>query len=586
MTQANSPANTCAVIKSLDTASWLYLQAPSRTFVCDTIGQVLPALADIQQRVDTKGGVALAVLSYEAAPAFDPSFTVIPPRTGFPLAWLAHYCSWEEIESPLERTCGPYETGHWELSLQPQPYRDSIHRIKELIASGDTYQVNFTTRMNTSFHGEPYSFFSDLYRAQPTDLCAFVDTGEFAICSGSPELFFELGAGRLRSRPMKGTAGRGLTTATDRQAGVDLSLSDKDRAENVMIVDMIRNDMGRVADVGSVVVDSLYQTERYPTVWQMVSTVSCRTGASVAEVLSALYPCASITGAPKVRTMEIIAGLENAPRGVYTGAIGLLAPGNRARFNVAIRTAVIDKSAANAEYGVGGGIVWDSTAEKEYQECQIKSRVLSSRPPDFDLLETILWEQSFGYSLLEYHLQRLAGSGEYFGYPVNAGEIKKRLSDAAEAFVDNRYRVRLLVHSDGSCVIDPVPLESPGVSSPVNVALAREPVSSQNVFLYHKTTNRGVYERARVEARDADDVLLWNERGEITESTIANVFVQMGDELLTPPVSCGLLAGTFRQKLLDTNRVKEKVITREELHLGDAVFLGNSVRGMYEVSRV
>ena len=291
-------------------------------------------------------------------------------------------------------------------------------------------------RMHASIERDPFYLFLQLTDAQQSSYGAYLNTGRYAICSASPELFFELDGDRLRSRPMKGTASRGQTLAADRIQAERLHHSVKNRAENVMIVDMVRNDMARVAEIGSVRVLRLFEIERYPTVLQMTSTVECRTRASLPEIFTALFPCASVTGAPKIRTMQIIRDLEPGPRGVYTGAIGFVAPGRRARFNVAIRTVVVDTVAGEAEYGTGSGIVWESDSAEEYQECRLKARILTVMPRAFDLLESLLWTPESGCFLLERHLDRLRDSAEYFDFPFDERKIRTQLGEFAEALPD------------------------------------------------------------------------------------------------------------------------------------------------------
>ena len=357
----------------------------------------------------------------------------------------------------------------------------------------------------------------------------------------------------------------------------DLEHSAKNRAENVMIVDMVRNDLGRIAETGSVQVSRLCEVERYTTVWQMTSTVSTCTRASHTEILSALFPCASITGAPKVRTTEIIAELEQAPRGAYTGAIGYFAPHRRAQFNIAIRTMQVETATGNLEYGIGGGIVWDSTAESEYDEALTKALVLTARWPDFRLLETLLWRPGKGYFLLHEHLRRLQQSAEYFGFRVEMDAVQARL-EGESPHEPVPHRVRLLVEEDGEIEIQASPLPT-APAYPWRVTFAPAPINPADPFLYHKTTHRDLYEITRAACQDYDDVLLWNPRGELTESTVANLTACIDGQWLTPPVSCGLLPGVYRDHLLKCDKLTEAVITRAMLAEATAIALVNSVRG-------
>ncbi|MFN8598704.1 MAG: chorismate-binding protein, partial [Anaerolineae bacterium] len=348
----------------------------------------------------------------------------------------------------------------------------------------------------------------------------------------------------------------------------------------VMIVDMIRNDLGRVADIGSVHVPALFEIERYPTVLQMTSTVTAQTDASLVDIMTALFPCASITGAPKVRTMELIAELESTPRGVYTGCIGYMEPNGDAQFNVAIRTVTIDQSTQTAEYGVGGGIVWDSEAADEWRECEIKMRVLTQPPQVFDLIESILWAPANGFWLLDLHWQRLIESAEYFNIPIDLSTLNGQLAELHQTWAPVPHKIRITISQLGEVTISAAPVQS--LPQPMRITLAAGPVDSRDIFLYHKTTRRTVYEAARAQRPGMDDVLLWNERGEITESTIANVVVELKGVRYTPPIECGLLGGTFRRSLLDQNLIRERVILKEEVLSAERVWLINSVRGWLE----
>jgi para-aminobenzoate synthetase/4-amino-4-deoxychorismate lyase len=435
--------------------------------------------------------------------------------------------------------------------------------------------VNYTFRLRTRFEGDPWALFGDLALAQQAQYAAFVDTDTFAICSASPELFFQLDGAALVSKPMKGTVGRGRTLAEDNEFAEWLRHSQKNRAENVMITDMIRNDMGKVSNIGSVRVPRLFDVECYPTIWQMTSTVTSNTHASLAEIMTSLFPCASITGAPKVRTMQIIAALETAPRGIYTGCIGYIAPGRRAQFNVAIRTVLVDKSAGRAEYGVGGGIVWDSDPDEEYLECQTKAGILTKRWPEFELLESLLWTPSDGYFLLEHHLRRLADSAAYFRFALDLAGLREKLAAYESSLPPEQQKVRLLLGREGEVLLQASGIGSQGS---VRLGLATRPVNSGNIFLFHKTTQRDIYESLRAGRPDCEEVLLWNEHGQITEGTTANVVAKIGGEMITPPVECGLLGGTFRRHLLDRGIVREEIITREDLREAQAVYLVNSVR--------
>ncbi|MBX7250885.1 MAG: aminodeoxychorismate synthase component I [Candidatus Promineofilum sp.] len=407
--------DTPVVVLQLD-GRWQRFSDAARIVVAWTAAEVAPALRAVEAAVDGEGLFAAGYLAYEAAAAF--GLSAHPPAAdGPPLLWFGLFRRREEVGPPAQSPA--HRFGPWQAPLDFPAYAAALDAIKAAIARGDTYQANYTFPLRADFDGDPWALFAALSAAQWADYGAYLDLGRFVICSASPELFFHLDGDRILSRPMKGTAPRGLTTAGDR-AQIDwLRRSEKNRAENVMIVDMIRNDLGRVAQVGSVAVPDLFAVERYPTLLQMTSTVTARTDAALSDILAAAFPCASITGAPKKRTMELLRVLESQPRGVYTGAIGAILPGRRAQFNVAIRTVVLDRARGAAVYGVGSGIVWDSDAAAEFEECRLKTRVLSVPPArPFRLLESLCWTPAAGYALREAHLRRLADSAEYFGYPL------------------------------------------------------------------------------------------------------------------------------------------------------------------------
>lgn len=353
---------------------WWQFTQPVAVIVAATPAEVLPALYTLETAVNEQGLYAIGFLTYEAAAAFH--LTTHPsPIDNLPLLWFGLYREPQLLPHlPPPATC--YQPQSWRPLLDAAAYTTAIQGIKEEIAQGNTYQVNFTFPLQSPFDGDAYALFYHLVQAQRASYTAYLDLGRFAICSASPELFFGLDGERLWSKPMKGTMVRGRDATSDEQNRLALYHSDKNRAENVMIVDMIRNDMGRICRPGSVQVPHLFATEPYPTLWQMTSTVIGTSSAPFSDIMAAMFPCASITGAPKVRTMEIIRGLEPRPRSLYTGAIGYLAPGRQAQFNVAIRTALIDRETGQANYHVGSGIVWDSDAAAEWEECLLKARIL------------------------------------------------------------------------------------------------------------------------------------------------------------------------------------------------------------------
>ena len=521
------------------------------------------------------GSYVAVMLSYEAAPAFDSAFVAHPP-SDFPLAWasslecggLAPLCyRWGSIadQSGARPPHSKEAPTAWTPRVSRDDYDRAVARIRELIAAGDTYQVNYSFPLTTSFNDDPYTWYRSLCIAQGAPYSAYLDLGRYKVLCLSPELFFERRGDHVITKPMKGTIRRGRWLDEDQKLATQLQQSTKDRAENVMIVDLLRNDLGKVSVPGSVRVSSLFDVERFETVWQMTSTVesTLRDGTSLVDLMTALFPCGSITGAPKIRTMEIIRELEPFPRGAYTGAIGFIQPGGDCIFNVAIRTVVVDTEMDLATFGVGGGVTIDSTAEREYEECLVKSKFLHASAEEFQLFESILLEDG-EYFLLAEHLERMRKSAEFFGFvpPINA-DFERIAAENPRGSL----KVRLMLWRDGRVEIDVVPVERGGTR---RVRLAAEPVDSSDRFLFHKTTRRDFHV--------GDHIIFWNQRGEITESSIANVVVRIGDQLFTPPVESGLLAGTFRNELLIRGEIAERVITMDDLRSADQIFLINSVR--------
>jgi len=539
--------------------------------------EVLPALAEVERAV-AEGRHAAGFLSYEAASGLEP---VLQTRQGeaLPLAWFGFFRERAEVAPGSLKPSGVYSLSAWRPSISREAYDQALRRIREYIAAGDTYQVNFTFRMRAAFAGDERAFYRDLCLSQRASFCAYLHLGRFRILSASPELFFSLQDGTLTARPMKGTRPRGRWVEEDEDLVAALRASEKDRAENVMIVDLLRNDLGRVAEIGSVAVPRLWEIERYETVLQMTSTVKSRlrSGIELAELMRALFPCGSVTGAPKVRTMQIIAELESAPREIYTGSIGFVSPGPEIRFNVAIRTAWIDTLTGQVEFGVGGGITYDSSTEGEYEECQVKARVLTARRPEFGLLETLLFAEGEGYFLLERHLERLRRSARYFGFRCDVGRVTRALEKTAGDLDGGAHKVRLVLERGGWVQVSHERLPPPRKEG-LRVAVSAEPVNSQDPLLFHKTTWRSMYQ-TRLDSRpDCDEVILQNERGEVTECCIGNLVAVLNGQKWTPPVESGLLPGTYREELLAREDICERALTPEDLRRAEALYLINSVR--------
>lgn len=547
-----------------------------------TIDEVIPCLEQVQAYTE-KGYYAAGYLSYEAAGAFDPSY-VTAAGSKLPLLQFGIYKTFRE-EQPESIDAAPHKL-NWQPAISKTAYNQAIQTIKEEIAAGNTYQTNYTMRLRTAFAGDPAALFHQMQRAQRADYTAYLAWEDTAILSASPELFFRWDGERIITKPMKGTIKRGLTYTHDLAQRETLAASVKDRAENVMIVDLLRNDISRVAKLGSVHVPALYTIEKYPTVYQMTSTVKAETapGTTITDIMRALFPCGSITGAPKASTMKIITNLEPEPREVYCGALGYIEPGGEAVFNVPIRTAIVDKFEKQATYSVGGGITWDSTSEGEYEEAIAKSSVLQEQLPDFKLLETIAYLNG-EFTLENRHIRRLLQSADYFSIPIKEAAIRKLMHQHQKEYPGQSHRIRLLADQSGVLKLLYGELAA-SIETKQKFALAATSIDRTNRYYYHKTTYRKVYEDYKIEKPDLFDTLLWNEAGELTEFTIGNLVIEQDDKLLTPPVSSGLLPGTLREELVEKGTIQEAVLTKADLQTASRIWLINSVRGWVEMEPV
>jgi para-aminobenzoate synthetase / 4-amino-4-deoxychorismate lyase len=487
-----------------------------------------------------------------------------------------------------------YQLDCLRLNQSREAYLATIERIKGFIRAGDSYQVNYTLKLLFDFTGSAAAFYRALRRGQSVSYGAYLRNGDHRIMSFSPELFFRKSSTCCTVRPMKGTIRRGWTEDEDAGLAAFLRNDEKNRSENIMIVDLLRNDLGRLCRMGSVSVPALFQVESFESLHQMTSTIrgELRPQVTPAELFQALFPCGSVTGAPKIRTMEIIRALELAPRGVYTGAIGYFSPGGEAVFSVPIRTVVL--AGRQGEMGIGSGIVADSEPQNEWEECHLKSRFLTSPQPEFELIETMVWLPGEGYWLLDLHLERLLTAARRFGFTAAGERINLYLEELSGQFAEAPHRVRLTLAKDGRLAARFTPCPPPvrqmvprGCGELPRICFSPHPVDSRDGLRYYKTTWRELFDREREKAVAAGyfEVLFRNERGEVTEGSITNLFVRKGDRLLTPPVSCGLLDGVFRRHFLATSPVPlvEEVLGPADLHLADAVYVANSVRGLVQV---
>jgi para-aminobenzoate synthetase/4-amino-4-deoxychorismate lyase len=564
---------------------------PREVLRCDRPEEV-PAALDRLVEAGRQGLYAAGFLAYELGYLLEPRLRpLLPARRGQPLLWMGLFEQGKTLDPAATtdwlaaRSGGGYELDELTLSCDEARYLEAFDKVKDYIAAGDVYQINLTLKYDFNFTGNPFDLYNELRQKQRVSYGALMAGEDFAVLSLSPELFLEVEDGRARARPMKGTAPRGRTPTEDRALRRWLREDPKSRAENLMIVDLLRNDLGRSALIGSVRVGDLFHVETYPTVHQMTSGIEARLhpGVGLAELLAGLFPCGSVTGAPKVRAMEIIRELETAPRGVYTGAVGMIAPGGDLRFNVAIRTLWLDRS-GHGEMGIGSGVVYDSDGRDEYRECLLKARFLTDPFEPFELIETLRWDAG-EYWLLDHHLDRLEASARYFLFTFDRGAVRQALDAAAEGFVGPCQRVRLLLSADGTIRTSSAPLVLPGPDACLRYVISEHRTDSRDPFFYHKTTRRALYdgEHARLSREtDCDEVLFLNQRGELAEGSRTTLFIARDDELLTPPIDAGILDGVLRRALIET---RERPVREATLHLGDlenaeAVYLGNSVRGL------
>jgi para-aminobenzoate synthetase/4-amino-4-deoxychorismate lyase len=553
-------------------------RAPARIVEARSVDDVRPALAAVRAGV-AQGLHAAGFLAYEAGSGIEPRLASAGAPDG-PLVWFGLFEGFETIAADAVPGWLPDPAGAWaaapEPSIDRDTYDDRLARVLELIAAGDIYQANLSFPAEVRFVGDPLALYARLRRQAQAGYGALVDTGAQRILSFSPELFFRLDGDRLLARPMKGTAARGSTADADRAAVARLSGDEKQRAENLMIVDLLRNDLSRVAMPGSVAAPSLFRVETYPTIHQMVSdvTATLAPGRDAVSVIEALFPCGSITGAPKIRASEVIAATERAPRGIYTGAIGRIDAQGDAIFNVAIRTLAVTGE-GTARLGLGSGIVADSRSGEEWEECLAKGAFVAAGQRAFDLIETMGFDPEYGIPLLERHLARMKASALAFGYRFDRHATRNELQ-AATFRLRTPKRIRLLLGPSGALAIhvSPMPAAPP---EPVPVAFGPHPFAADDVRLAHKTSDRSAYEAAR-RAAGTFEVALVDRDGFLAEGSFTNLFVERDGTLVTPPLSRGLLPGVLRAELIETGRAIEGDLTPDDLAGG--FFIGNALRGL------
>ncbi|MFB6278397.1 MAG: aminodeoxychorismate synthase component I [Salinibacter sp.] len=573
--------------------SWAFT-APHRVLTATTATEVRALVNELEAATD-QGRYVAGYLSYEAGyPFVDLD---IPDHAEQPLAWFGVYdaprrLAPADVETGLNALDARSTVRDVRLGVSRPEYIDAIEAVRRHIGRGNVYQINYTAPLRFQVEGDPRALYRRLRSRQRVPYAAYLNCGARQILSLSPELFVRREGTRARTRPMKGTIRRGRTLDEDRALREALAADPKNRAENLMIVDLLRNDLSVCSRPGSVTVPALYETEPYPSVTQMTSTVEgrLRDDAGLAVLLRALFPCGSVTGAPKRRAMRTIRDLETTPRGVYCGAIGMAGPDDTAVFNVAIRTVVLDEG--KGTMGLGSGIVWDSDPEAEYDECTLKGTFLTgdadghsnaTGPPeeDFELIETMRFD-GVRIPLLDRHVARLARSAAYFSFPFDEERFRRRVERTVRGRdADTPLKVRTTLDRWGRLSVTTTPIDG-GPTEPWSLTVADERVDRTDPFFYHKTTRRGAYDRAlaAAQAEGYDEAVLLNQDGDVTEGTYTNLFVRQGENLWTPPVESGLLAGVYRDHVLETQpQASTRPLTLDDLELADAIYCCNGVRG-------
>lgn len=561
---------------------------PQQVLVARTLDEVRPVLEQVDA-LSRQGLWCVGYVRYEAAPAFDAALQVHAAEG--PLVWFGVHAQ-PLADADVQQPTGPEPHVPWTPRISREAFDANMVRIHEAIAAGDFYQLNYTAQLEAPFPASPstyssesaWAYFEALRRSQPRAYGAFIDTGDEQVLSVSPELFFDWDGQCILSRPMKGTAARGANPQEDADNAERLRSTPKEQAENVMIVDLIRNDLSRVAQPFSVKVPRLFHLEALPTVWQMTSDVvaTTREGTSLWDVFAALFPCGSVTGAPKVQAMRQINRLEPDARGVYCGAVGVVRPGGHATFNVPIRTVTVRDGRARC--GIGSGITFDAQAEGEWQEWRSKRMFLERASQPFELLETLALREGVVQNQA-LHLGRMAGAAAHFGFVWNEVKVAQTLAVVVQAHPSGAWRVRLLLQPDGQCTAEAFALADTRV--PVKLQLADRPLEeAHGEFVRFKTTRRAHYDAFTPRDPAVFDTILFNLQGEVTECTRGNIALLVDGQWVTPPLSCGMLPGVGRDVLLAQGHMKEQVVRVEHLPLVQGMAFINSLRGWLDAQLV
>ena len=477
----------------------------------------------------------------------------------------------------------PYKIENLRMNISKEEYIENINKIRDYIHKGDIYQANYTLKYYFDFSGSSQQLYMDLKSKQNVAYNVYAKFGETTIVSLTPELFFTKKGNIIQVKPMKGTYKRGRNIFEDREYGQFLKNDEKNRSENLMIVDLLRNDIGKISRKGSVNVTTLFDVEKYNTLFQMTSTIESKLEENISlyKLFKSIFPSGSVTGAPKIRSMERIFDLEKDERKIYTGSLGFFEPNGNAIFNVAIRTILIHKT--KAEMGIGGGIIYDSTPEDEFLECKLKAQFLTKKSyNEFCFIETILFDKNFRN--LNLHIARLKESAEYFDYKLNDTEFLLKLNQIVPSLIDGKYKVRVLLNKSGEIQITYTKIKD--IKLDYNITISDYRTDSNNIFLYHKTTNRELYtkEFTRVREDGYFDIIFLNEKDEVTEGSITNIYIKKNKIIFTPPIECGLLNGTIRRNMIKKNNVQEKILTLEDIYSADIIYISNAIIGLKKVN--
>lgn len=551
---------------------------PIQVIQTSNLSEVKQCLQQIEIAIQS-GYYVAGYLSYEVTYAFLHR-QMTPKASNLPLLWFGVFKAPDKEMTSIS-TEQPYHVGKWKVMQTKQEYEQAFAHIMKKIQDGDIDQVNYTVPFKAHFSGNTYRYYERLKTAQNARYSAYLQLGNMDILSASPELFFQVDGNDITVKPMKGTIHRGKSYDEDMAHRAWLQSSKKNQLENKLIIDLMKEELHPITNPASIHIPALYEVEQYPTVYQMTSTIKGQLQSTITfqDMIERLFPCGSISGVPKKETIALIHELEPFARDVYCGAIGYMTPNREAIFNVPIRTVTIDHEKEQATYGAGGAITANSSVEEEYEEMLTKTKVLTLEEPTFELLETIgLLDGKL--IVLEEHLIRLKRSAAYFQYNVEIDNVRKKLLQVAEQYNEEAWRVRLTVAKRGNIDIVCQPMQH---MKQARVALAKKPIDRENHFHYHKTTNRVIYDQHKVEDPHIFDVLLWNERNELTEFTIGNLVVELDGMLYTPPIHSGVLPGTFRESLLKSGKIQEKVMHTSELVNATRIWLINSVRQWVDV---